>query len=160
MNHIPSWFRILILRETRNQSGVALVSINVCTRMYIFLVCMVSHNQTAFNVRCWYPYLTDHQLKFSDLCSQLSRCNYLCDRLRRIWKYRNNLMLKIFRGWYWTTKIFNTKILITQIDLWNEFFFIMWGDDAVQAHTSNLALFSYYCDAYLLITARITVHDS
>ena len=35
-------------------------------------------------------------------------------------------------------------------------FFITLGDDAVQAHTSNLALFSYYCDAYLLITARIT----
>ena len=32
--------------------------------------------------------------------------------------------------------------------------------DAVHARTSNLALFSYYCDAYLLITARITVHDS
>ena len=32
-------------------------------------------------------------------------------------------------------------------------------DDAVQACTSNLALFSYYCDAHLLITVRITVHD-
>ena len=40
------------------------------------------------------------------------------------------------------------------------FFFLMWGDDAVQACTSNLAIFSYYFDAYLLITARIAVHDS
>ena len=39
-------------------------------------------------------------------------------------------------------------------------FFITWGDDAVQARTSNLALYSYYCDAYLSIIARITVHDS
>ena len=37
--------------------------------------------------------------------------------------------------------------------------FLMWGDDAVQAHTSNLAPFSHYCDAYLLITAQITVHE-
>ena len=30
----------------------------------------------------------------------------------------------------------------------------MWGNDAVQAYTSNLSLFSYCCDAYLLITTK------
>ena len=49
-------------------------------------------------------------------------------------------MLKIFRGWHWTTKIFNMKILITRINLWNEFFFVTLGNDAVQAHTSYLSL--------------------
>ena len=55
---------------------------------------------------------------------------------------------------------FYMKILIKRINLQNEFFFITLGDDAVQAHTSYLALLSYYFDAYLLITARIIVHDS
>ena len=37
----------------------------------------------------------------------------------------------------------------------------MRGDDAVQTRTSNLALFGTIAmHSYLLITARITVHDS
>ena len=69
-------------------------------------------------------------------------------------------MLKIFCGQHRTKKNFNMKILITRINLWNEFSFLMWGDDAVKACTSNLAVLLYYCNVYLLITAQITVHDS
>ena len=38
---------------------------------------------------------------------------------------------------YWTTKVVLMKILITRINLWNQVFFLTWGDDAVQAHTSR-----------------------
>ena len=46
-------------------------------------------------------------------------------------------------------KIFLMKILITQINLRNEIFFLKGGDDAVQAHTSKPV--PYNCDAYLAI---------
>ena len=55
-------------------------------------------------------------------------------------------------------KFFSWTFVSHKFILWDKFFFLKWGDDTVQAHTSNP--FLYKCDPYVLITVQITVYDS
>ena len=77
-------------------------------------------------------------------CNQRER--QLTLSLNEIPQFGNNLILKMFHGWYWTMKCFLMKICITEINLWNDFFLC----EVMMLYRHILqTLFSYNCNLHI-----------